>query len=295
MRAQKSDTATVKAERSTNLDLHNRNMTDLYWREIRHSKPLSRKEEVRLFKLAKAGDEESRHTIITANLRFVVSVARQYKDYGMSLSELISEGNVGLLEATKRFDEDRGFKFITYAVWWIRQAILKALAEHGKIARPPMSQINDLQHLEKESNALAQRLGRDPTFGEIAASIDISALRTRNAMEVGQSDVSFDAPTYQDEETTLHSVYAADADGIDVKFEDGEMRGTVNDCLGVLDDREYQIVRCYYGLESMQPMTLEEIGNALGVTRERVRQLRNRAIDKLRSNCGDLLAEFSKN
>jgi len=277
------------------LDLHNRNMTDLYWRDIRHSKPLSRKEEVRLFKLAKAGDEESRQTIITANLRFVVSVARQYKDYGMSLSELISEGNVGLLEATKRFDEDRGFKFITYAVWWIRQAILKALAEHGKITRPPMSQINDLQHLEKQSNALAQRLGRDPTFGEIAASIDISALRTRNAMEVGQSDVSFDAPTYQDEETTLHSVYAADADGIDEIFEDGEMRGTVNDCLGVLDDREYQIVRCYYGLESMQPMTLEEIGNALGVTRERVRQLRNRAIDKLRSNCGDLLAEFSKN
>jgi RNA polymerase primary sigma factor len=295
MRAQKSDTAAAKAEQSANLDLHNRNMTDLYWRDIRHSKPLSRKEEVRLFKLAKAGDEESRQTIITANLRFVVSVARQYKDYGMSLSELISEGNVGLLEATKRFDEDRGFKFITYAVWWIRQAILKALAEHGKITRPPMSQINDLQHLEKQSNALAQRLGRDPTFGEIAASIDISARRTRNAMEVGQSDVSFDAPTYQDEETTLHSVYAADADGIDEIFEDGEMRGTVNDCLGVLDDREYQIVRCYYGLESMQPMTLEEIGNALGVTRERVRQLRNRAIDKLRSNCGDLLAEFSKN
>ena len=144
MRAQKSDTVAAKAERSGALDLQNRTMTDLYWRDIRHSKPLSRKEEVRLFKLAKAGDEESRQTIITANLRFVVSVAREYKDYGMSLSELISEGNVGLLEATKRFDEDRGFKFITYAVWWIRQAILKALAEHGKMARPPMSQINDL-------------------------------------------------------------------------------------------------------------------------------------------------------
>ena len=158
-----------------------------------------------------------------------------------------------------------------------------------------MSQINDLRRLEKESNALAQRLGRDPTFGELAASVDISALRTRNAMEVGQADVSFDAPTYQDEETTLHSVYPADADGIDEAFEEGEMRGTVNDCLEVLDEREYQIVRCYYGLESMQPMTLEEIGNAMGVTRERVRQLRNRAIDKLRSNCGELLAEFSKN
>ena len=270
-------------------------MIDLYWRDIRHSKPLSRQDEVRLFKRAKAGDEDSRQTIITANLRFVVSVARDYKDYGMSLSELISEGNVGLMEAVKRFDEDRGFKFITYAVWWIRQAILKALAEHGKIARPPMSQINDLQRLEKESNALAQRLGRDPTYREIASNVDISAERTRNAMAVGQPDVSFDAPTYQDEETTLHSVHPADTEGIDEVFEEDEMRGTVNDCLDVLDEREYEIVRCYYGLENLQPMTLEEIGNAMGVTRERVRQLRNRAIDKLRSNCGELLAEFSRN
>ena len=295
MKIDRSGATTAKAERKTDLDAQYRNMTDLYWRDIRHSKPLSRKEEVRLFKLAKAGDEDSRQAIITANLRFVVSVAKDYKDYGMSLSELISEGNVGLLEATKRFDEDRGFKFITYAVWWIRQAILKALAEHGKIARPPMSQINDLQRLEKESSALAQRLGRDPTLGEIAASTDISPLRTQNAMVVGQTDVSFDAPTYQDEETTLHSVFAADSDAIDEAFEEDEMRGTVNDCLGVLDEREYEIVRCYYGLESMQPMTLEEIGNTLGVTRERVRQLRNRAIDKLRSNCGELLAEFSRN
>ena len=245
--------------------------------------------------MAKAGDEDSRQMIITANLRFVVSVAREYKDYGMSLAELISEGNVGLLEATKRFDEDRGFKFITYAVWWIRQAIFKALAEHGKIARPPMSQINDLQRLEKQSSVLAQKLGRDPTVAELTSNTDISALRTRNAMEVSQSDVSLDAPTYQDEETTLHSVIAAEAEGIDELFEEREMRGTVNDCLDILDEREYQIVRCYYGLESMQPMTLEEIGDVMGVTRERVRQLRNRAIDKLRSNCGELLAEYSKN
>jgi RNA polymerase primary sigma factor len=295
MKTQKSNTDTAKADRTTDLDLHNKTITDLYWRDIRHSKPLSRKEEVRQFKLAKAGDEDSRQMIITANLRFVVSVAREYKDYGMSLAELISEGNVGLLEATKRFDEDRGFKFITYAVWWIRQAIFKALAEHGKIARPPMSQINDLQRLEKQSSVLAQKLGRDPTVAELTSNTDISALRTRNAMEVSQSDVSLDAPTYQDEETTLHSVIAAEAEGIDELFEEREMRGTVNDCLDILDEREYQIVRCYYGLESMQPMTLEEIGDVMGVTRERVRQLRNRAIDKLRSNCGELLAEYSKN
>ena len=295
MRARKTDTAAVKTDQKVDLDSPYRNMTDLYWRDIRHSKPLSRKDEFRLFKLAKGGDEDARQAIIKANLRFVVSVARDYKDYGMSLSELISEGNVGLMEAVNRFDEERGFKFITYAVWWIRQAILKALAEYGKIARPPMSQINDLQRLEKQSSALAQRLGRDPTYGEIASCTDISAERTRNAMEVGQPDVSFDAPTYQDEETTLHSVYPADAESIDEVFEEDEMRGTVNDCLDVLDEREYEIVRCYYGLDNLQPMTLEEIGNALGVTRERVRQLRNRAIGKLRANCGDLLAEFSRN
>ena len=122
---------------------------DLYWRDIKNTSPLSRQEEIDLFKKAHQGDEEARQRLIEANLRFVVSVAREYKDYNLSLAELISEGNMGLLEAVKRFDETRGFKFITYAVWWIRQAILKALAEHGKIARPPMSQLNDLQKLDK--------------------------------------------------------------------------------------------------------------------------------------------------
>ena len=162
---------------------------ELYWRDIKNAQPLSRADEVAYFKRAKAGDEEARQVLVQANLRFVVSVAREYKDYGLSLIELVSEGNFGLLEAVKRFDETRGFKFITYAVWWIRQAILKALAEQGKIARPPMSQINDLQKIEKETGALAQVLGRVPTFEEISAKVDISISRTRNAMEVSQQDV----------------------------------------------------------------------------------------------------------
>ena len=136
--------------------------TDLYWRDIKDAEPLSREKEVEFFQRAKAGDEKARQALVSANLRFVVSVARDHKDYGLSLIELISEGNIGLMEAVKRFDETRGFKFITYAVWWIRQAILKALAERGKIARPPMSQINDLQKIEKESGFLAQQLGRVP-------------------------------------------------------------------------------------------------------------------------------------
>jgi RNA polymerase primary sigma factor len=269
---------------------------ELYWKEIKDTQPLTRSQEFELFTRSKAGDEAARQQIITANLRFVVSVARDYKDYGLSLVELISEGNVGLLEAVKRFDETRGFKFITYAVWWIRQAILKALAEQGKIARPPMSQINDLQKIEKETSALSQILGRSPTHTEIAEHVDISAQRTRNAMVVSQQDISFDAPAYPDEDTPLQAVFASPEEaGIEELFEENEMHMTISNCLLVLDERETMIVRAYFGLGDSEPKTLEEIGHDLGVTRERIRQLRNRALDKLRDSCGDLLGEFSRN
>jgi RNA polymerase primary sigma factor len=269
---------------------------ELYWKEIKDTQPLSRSQEFELFTRSKAGDEAARQQIITANLRFVVSVARDYKDYGLSLVELISEGNVGLLEAVKRFDETRGFKFITYAVWWIRQAILKALAEQGKIARPPMSQINDLQKIEKETSALSQILGRSPTHTEIAEHVDISAQRTRNAMVVSQQDISFDAPAYPDEDTSLQAVFASPEEaGIEELFAENEMHMTISNCLLVLDERETMILRAYFGLGDSEPKTLEEIGHDLGVTRERIRQLRNRALDKLRDSCGDLLGEFSRN
>ncbi len=268
---------------------------EVYWQQIKNTDPLSRAQEFELFSRAKAGDEDARQQIIECNLRFVVSVARQYRDYGLSLSELVSEGNVGLMEGVKRFDETRGFKFITYAVWWIRQAILKALAEQGRIARPPMSQINDLQKLEKESGRLAQLLGRSPTAAELSEKVDISASRTRNALEVGQPDLSFDAPAYPGEETTLHGIYSGPQDEHDVVYDDDEMKQTIRSCLLVLDERETQIVRSYFGLGDNDPMTLEQIGDDLGVTRERVRQLRNRALSKLRDNCGELLGEFSQN
>ena len=268
---------------------------DLYWHDIKDAEPLSREKEVECFQRAKAGDEKARQALVLANLRFVVSVARQYKDYGLSLVELISEGNIGLIEAVKRFDETRGFKFITYAVWWIRQAILKALAEQGRIARPPMSQINDLQKVEKESGLLAQQLGRAPTFEELAARVDLSLERTRNAFAVSQQDVSLDAPAFPDEETTLVQVFASDEPSIEEHFVDNEMRQTVVSCLEILDSRESQIVRAYFGLGDIEPMTLEEIGDAMGVTRERVRQLRNRALEKMKARCGVLLVEFSSN
>lgn len=269
---------------------------ELYWKEIKDTEPLSRSQEFELFTRVKAGDEQARQEIITANLRFVVSIARKYKDYGLSLVELISEGNVGLLEAVKRFDETRGFKFITYAVWWIRQAILKALAEQGKIARPPMSQINDLQKIEKESSALSQVLGRSPSYSEVAEHVDISAERTHNAMVVSQQDLSFDAPAYPDEDTPLQAVFALPQQaGIEAEYDESEMHTTLSTCMRILDERESAIVQAYFGLGDGDPKTLEEIGADLGVTRERVRQLRNRALDKLRDNCGDLLGEFSRN
>ncbi|MCC7264356.1 MAG: RNA polymerase sigma factor RpoD/SigA [Candidatus Latescibacteria bacterium] len=268
---------------------------DIYWREIKDVQPLSRAEEVTLFERARAGDEEARQQLIRANLRFVVRVARDYKDYGLTLAELISEGNMGLLEAVKRFDESRGFKFITYAVWWIRQAILRALAEQGKIARPPMSQLNDRHKVEKEAGLLAHELGRTPTFDELAASIDLSKERTRNAMAAAQQDLSFDAPVYQGEGAPLLSMFISPDAGMDEVLEREQMKTTLADCLKALDAREYQIVRDYFGLEDLEPMTLEESGEAMGVTRERVRQLRNRALEKLRTHYRERLVEFSNN
>ena len=269
--------------------------TDLYWRDIKGAEPLSREEEVALFKSAKAGDEEARQALVQANLRFVVRVARGYHDCGLSLIELISEGNLGLLEAVQRFDETRGFKFITYAVWWIRQAILHALAEHGKIARPPLSRVSDRQKVEKEAALLAQQLGRAPTVEEIAACVDFSAERIRNAFEMGQPDLPLDAPAFADGEVTFAQTFVSAEPSSHERFVHGEMRAAVADCLKVLDFRESQIVRAYFGLDDSAPKTLEEIGESMGVTRERVRQLRNRALEKMKDECGGQLVEFSSN
>lgn len=266
-----------------------------YWRDIQHYEPLSRQKEIELVKRAKAGDEEAMHALINANLRFVVSIAKEYTGYGLSFIELISEGNYGLIEAVSRFDETRGFKFITYAVWWIRQAILKALAEQSKAARPPMSQINDLQKVEKAANALAQLLGRGPTLEELAESAEISLERARNALEVGQRDLSFDAPLYPDEEDTLLSVFVAEDQAPEEELDRAALQEALDRCLESLEGREQQILRAYFGLGHQAPMTLEQIGTTMGLTRERVRQLRDRALQKIRAKWGPLLLDLSRN
>lgn len=266
-----------------------------YWRDIQHYQPLSRKKEFELVKQARAGDEEAMHALVNANLRFVVSIAKEYTGYGMSFIELISEGNFGLIEAVRRFDETRGFKFITYAVWWIRQAILKALAEQSKSARPPMSQVNDLQKVEKRTGRLTQKLGRTPTLEEIAESAEISLTRTRNALELGQRDLSLDAPLYPDEEDSLLSIFTSADSALEEELDRVALFEVLHSCLGILDARERRIIRSYFGLDDQAPMTLEQIGAILGLTRERVRQLRDRALQKIRLRCGDLLLELSSN
>ena len=266
-----------------------------YWRDIQHFEPLSRQREGQLFGLARQGDQQAIDELVQANLRFVVRIAKEYNGRGLSFIELISEGNVGLIEAIKRFDETRGFKFITYGVWWIRQAILKAVAEGSKIARPPMSQISDLQKVEKRTNSLSQQLGRTPTLDEITADTEMSPERTRNALWASSGDLSLDGPAFADEDQP-HMAYIQDKH-IDLEgdLESQLLKETLKRCLGILDEREDYIIRCYFGLDNSEDLTLQEIGVHLDLTRERVRQLRDRALAKLRAKYGNLLIEMSKN
>ena len=267
-----------------------------YWRDIKHYEPLSRGEEVILIRKARNGDEQSRQQLIEANLRFVVKIAREYTGRGLSLMELISEGNVGLIEALGRYDENYGTKFITYAVWWIRQAIRQALSRAGKTVVLPAGYTNDRNRLERGCERLIQKLGRNPTFEELVECLDLSSRRTRHALGVYQSEISLDSPLYPgggDEK--LGSMLAVEAADVEEEFEKAMLTETIYACLDILDERERRIVCAYYGLENQTPMTLEQIGKVIGVTRERVRQIRNQALEKIRHHYGEQLMEFSRN
>ena len=261
---------------------------DMYWGKIRTLQPLSRDEEIHLIKRAKAGDELALQQVIQANLRFVVKVARELETSGgPPLVDLVSEGNIGMIEAIQRFDETRGFKFITYAVWWIRQAIFKALASQSRAIRPPLNQLSDLIKLEKKAVALSQELGRTPTLEETAFEVELSMERAANAMENLRGDVSLDAPLASNSEVSLLEVLPAEAADEDELGEE-KVHDTVARCITVLDKREMHIIHAYYGLGAQESQTLEAIGQELGLTRERVRQLRNRGLVKMQAACGDV-------
>ena len=256
---------------------------DRYLQEIGKEKLLTLEQEVELARLIRAGDEMALHKISKANLRFVVSVAKQYQNQGLPLRDLISEGNLGLIKAAKRFDETRGFKFISYAVWWIRQSILQALAEQSRIVRLPLNRIGSLNKISKTSSLLEQRYEREPTPEEVAEALDLELEDVTNTMKISGRHVSVNAPFVQGETDTLLDVLEDDTEEApDTELGRESLRTETQHALSSLPHREAEVISLYFGLNGQPAMTLEEIGEHFQLTRERVRQIKEKAIRTLR-------------
>ncbi|HKJ78393.1 MAG TPA: sigma-70 family RNA polymerase sigma factor [Prolixibacteraceae bacterium] len=257
---------------------------DKYLHEIGKVELLSAEKEVELAKRIKRGDREALETLIKANLRFVVSVSKQYQNQGLSLPDLINEGNLGLIKAAERFDETRGFKFISYAVWWIRQSILQALAEQARIVRLPLNKIGSINKINKAFNKLEQEFQREPTVDEIAELMESRPDLIEDSMNFSNSHVSMDAPLREEEANNMYDVTLnEDSPSPDNELISGSLRKEIERSLATLGDREAEILRYYFGLKNYQPHTLEEIGDIFGLTRERVRQIKEKAIKKLKN------------
>jgi RNA polymerase primary sigma factor len=257
---------------------------DKYLHEIGKVELLSADKEVELAKRIRKGDREALETLIKANLRFVVSVSKQYQNQGLSLPDLINEGNLGLIKAAERFDETRGFKFISYAVWWIRQSILQALAEQSRIVRLPLNKIGSINKINKTFNKLEQEFQRDPTVEEVAEMMESRSEMIEDAMNFSNGHVSMDAPLRDEEVTSMYDVMLnEDSPSPDSGLLDNSLRKEIERSLSTLGGREADILRYYFGLNSVPAHTLEEIGDEFGLTRERVRQIKEKAIKKLRN------------
>lgn len=256
---------------------------DQYLKEISTYPLLSREEEAELARAIKRGSEEALDKLVRSNLRFVVSVAKKYQNQGVALGDLINEGNLGLIRAAHKFDETKGIKFISYAVWWIRQAILQALAEQSRIVRVPLNRAGALHRIGKRSSLLLQELGREPTVDEIADELDLSHEEVQRTLAISQSHLSLDAPLTPGEDNRLLD-YLPDqfSPGPDDETFERALSTTIDEALSTLKEREAKILRLYFGLDGEEPMTLEEIGSLLGITRERVRQIKEKALLRLR-------------
>jgi RNA polymerase primary sigma factor len=256
---------------------------DLYLREIGETPLINAAEEVRLAKKIKQGSQNALEALTKANLRFVVSVAKQYQNQGLSLADLINEGNIGLIKAAKRFDETRGFKFISYAVWWIRQAILQALAEQSRIVRLPLNRVGTLHKIGKISSSLEQDLGRVPSPDEIAKELDLSAGEVSDTLKISNSHLSLDAPFSVSEDNSLIDVLEDEYQPApDEELLDLSLKTEIEKALDTLTPREAEVISLYFGLNHEKARTLEEIGARFSLTRERVRQIKEKAIRRLR-------------
>lgn len=268
---------------------------DKYLQEIGKVDLLTPDEEVILAQKIREGDQLSLERLTKANLRFVVSVAKQYQNQGLSLGDLINEGNLGLIKAAQRFDETRGFKFISYAVWWIRQSILQALAEQSRIVRLPLNRVGSLNKISKTFSELEQKFEREPSPEELAEVLEISTGEVVDTLKISGRHVSMDAPFVQGEENSLLDVLENDSeDKPDSGLINDSLRREVQRALSTLTQREADVVTLYFGLNGEHAMTLEEIGEKFNLTRERVRQIKEKAIRRLRHTSRSKALKTSK-
>ena len=256
---------------------------DKYLQEIGKVDLITADEEVELAQRIKAGDQIALEKLTKANLRFVVSVSKQYQNQGLTLPDLINEGNLGLIKAAKRFDETRGFKFISYAVWWIRQSILQALAEQSRIVRLPLNKIGSINKINKMYAFLEQENEREPSAEEIAKKLDMTVNEVKESMKNSGRHVSMDAPLIEGEDSNLYDVLrSGESPNPDMSLLHESLRIEIERALETLTPREADVVKLYFGLGEHQPMTLEEIGETFDLTRERVRQIKEKAIRRLK-------------
>ncbi len=265
--------------------LTNREITSLdkYLQEIGRLEMITPEEEVVLAQKIKQGDQAALDRLTKANLRFVVSVAKQYQNQGMSLPDLINEGNVGLIKAAQRFDETRGFKFISYAVWWIRQSILQALAEQSRIVRLPLNKIGSMNKINKTFAKLEQEYERTPNYEEVAATLDIPDNEVKESMRHSGKHLSMDAPLANDEDNTMYDFMRSEDNATpesELMYE--SLKTEINRAVSTLSHKEADIIRMFFGLDGYTPMTLDEIGEKFDLTRERVRQIKEKAIKRLK-------------
>jgi RNA polymerase primary sigma factor len=256
---------------------------DKYLQEIGKVDLITAEEEVELAQLIKAGDDRALEKLTNANLRFVVSVAKQYQNQGLTLPDLINEGNLGLIKAAKRFDETRGFKFISYAVWWIRQSILQALAEQSRVVRLPLNKIGTINKINKAYALLEQNNERPPSPEEIANELDMTINDVKESLKNAGRHVSMDAPLIEGEDSNLYDVLnLGDSPNPDKQLIHESLQKEIERALETLTSREADVLRLYFGLNNQQPMTLEEIAQIFGLTRERVRQIKEKGVRRLK-------------
>jgi RNA polymerase primary sigma factor len=267
---------------------------DLYLREIAEHPILEREDEARLARAIREGDEEALNRLVAANLRFVVTVAKRYRNHGVAFADLVNEGNLGLMRAARRFDETKGVRFISYAVWWIRQAMLQAIAEQSRIVRVPVGQMDQANKVVRASRRLSQELGRRATTEEVALELGLTAEDVQRAIGMQGGYVSLDAPVPETEDTSLLELIPdREGEEADERAQKVALRQVLEASLMHLPDREARILRLYFGLAGEEPHTLEAIGRQFSVSRERVRQIKDRALVRLRLGAtGRVLESF---